>query len=525
MPDRSVLQKKNTTGKAHPGVRNSSQAASNLDPNAIRQLGQATGPLPAQDMLHLQRSVGNQALASRLKPVGSEARPSFLATEPHIQRTLGSGIKKGDEVYKFVPAPTKFFPLKVFSILARTGQITLQDPTTNNTYKVMPDNTEYTTTKDEQAWQAWKKTADTAERNAMVTTNELGETIIDSEKAWEYCANRAGSKASYFHWVVYFGEQASDQAAMKKEVAKLFTLIPAAGVGLAPTVDLMTDNAEIRKILTSILKMGYASFYDIANMVQPAEKLSPETSVAGTSYAIGYRSDNRTPSELGLSKPSPPKPGEKAPDEVAPEGFTPKIEAKSEGYRKSLGLDQEWHPFNAAYLDQLPGTRGAKGENVSYFRQGIKDNDLYTVISVGTDWQSCVRFPYIGDYSDQATEATTPQGGKTYTLNTYLYIMLVEKGFATSKQQTNAFAEIATRSVPPENILAMVPIARHYAGNTSAFNVKFTFETLPAITLGLGKAKYLDVNPAVQAALDTQLSNIQNKRGEAVESSDKLKFF
>ena len=72
MPDRSVLQKKNTTGKAHPGVRNSSQAASNLDPNAIRQLGQATGPLPAQDMLHLQRSVGNQALASRLKPVGSE---------------------------------------------------------------------------------------------------------------------------------------------------------------------------------------------------------------------------------------------------------------------------------------------------------------------------------------------------------------------------------------------------------------------------------------------------------------------
>jgi hypothetical protein len=524
MPDRSALQKKKTTEKAQSGVHNNPQA-NHHDANTLRRLGQTGSQLPAQDMLHLQRTVGNQALSSSLKSGGGVAQPNFLSAEPHVQRALGSGLKKGDEVYKFVPAPTKFFPLKVFSVLARTGQITLQDPTTNNIYKVMPDSPEYTTTKDEQAWLAWKKTADTAERNSMVTTNDSGDTVIDAEKAWEYCANRAGSKANYFHWVVYFGEQASDQAAMKKEVAKLFTLIPGAGVGAAPTVDLMTDNAEIRKILTNILKMGFASFYDIENMVQPAEKLSPETSVAGTSYAIGYRSDNRTPSELGLSKPSPPKPGEKAPDEVAPEGFTPKIEAKSEGYRKSLGLDQEWHPFNAAYLDQLPGTRGAKGEDASYFRQGIKDNDLYTVISVGTDWQSCVRFPYIGDYNDQATEATTPQGGKTYTLNTYLYIMLVEKGFATSKQQTNAFAEIATRSVPPENILAMVPIARHYAGNTSDFNVKFTFETLPAITLGLGKAKYLDVNPAVQSALDTQLSNIQNKRGEAVESSDKLKFF
>jgi len=111
------------------------------------------------------------------------------------------------------------------------------------------------------------------------------------------------------------------------------------------------------------------------------------------------------------------------------------------------------------------GTGGAKA--AGYFRRGDTDNDLTTIISVTPNFVDATKFPFIEEYME-GTSVVQDGADQCRRSVTHVYLVLVEEGFDTKAAQgSNAFPEIATRTVPMHNVVAVYNIERLHFGSTT----------------------------------------------------------
>lgn len=140
--------------------------------------------------------------------------------------------------------------------------------------------------------------------------------------------------------------------------------------------------AEIRTTLETFLGIGFESFADRARRAAQVQIPATLQTAAGRVY-LGFRSDGRDAKTIRAHRGT------------IPQALVP-------ARRRALNIDRPWHPFK---------DRGDR----FYFRLGNQDNDLYTVVSVATDWTAASNFPLIEDtkYEGKKAAEEKPLSGWT----------------------------------------------------------------------------------------------------------------
>lgn len=141
-------------------------------------------------------------------------------------------------------------------------------------------------------------------------------------------------------------------------------------------------------------------------------------------------------------------------------------------FQTRYALNEAWNPLKT-WLDK-------KGP---VFRQGIKDNELLSTVSVATAIHGSVRFP-LADTPGRKGKHHVDHGGKdTFEMEVYIYAVRIGEGFATfAKQGPNAFGEIATGDIPIKDIIGWSKIERWhpYSGETgNPLTIGFDYKMTP----------------------------------------------
>jgi hypothetical protein len=256
-------------------------------------------------------------------------------------------------------------------------------------------------------------------------------------------------KNDFRYWFYYLLQQVSGNDKKLPFVERTFQ--PAPGHQLK-----ITDPAAQKAILTEMFQIGFVTFENLekemttaaktVKLVKSGSSLFGTAPVDGAEIGFGFRGDSRDPNTLKMHG-----------------GFGTKADSNDAAFRAREGLDQDWNPFKTP--EQLPGW-AASGYN-GFFRRDDKDNDLVTVVSVTPNWLDATKFPMLEE-NYVPPEDVTYKGKAVKRTRSYVYMMIVEKGFDTKTAQgSNAFPEIATRSIPWQNHLACFFIDRYHHGATA----------------------------------------------------------
>lgn len=252
-------------------------------------------------------------------------------------------------------------------------------------------------------------------------------------------------KTDFRYWFYYMLQQVSDPGQKLGFVQEAFKPEPGRVVK-----DL--DDPAKKSILSRMFAIGFVSFENLGpemqkNLIKSGAELSPKTALQGTSFALGFRGDSRDTDIL-----------------KGHGGFATKADSPDQGFRKSMGLDQDWNPFK----DQasLPG-QNATG-NAAFFRRDDKDNDLTTAVSVAKNFHVATKFPMLEE-NYVPIEEVDVNGAKKKKTTIFVYIMIVETGLDTAGAQgtSGEFPELATISIPWHNHAAVMKIERIHHGNTA----------------------------------------------------------
>jgi hypothetical protein len=111
-------------------------------------------------------------------------------------------------------------------------------------------------------------------------------------------------------------------------------------------------------------------------------------------------------------------------------------------FQKRYALNEPWNPLKS-YLNNI-GPSARLGMN--------KDNELLTTVSLATEPQAAIKFPFRQENKEEVTG--------------YLYATVFDEAYPTAKhQKSDAFPEIAVKEVKPENIVGYVQVNKDYNPN------------------------------------------------------------
>jgi hypothetical protein len=142
-------------------------------------------------------------------------------------------------------------------------------------------------------------------------------------------------------------------------------------------------------------------------------------------------------------------------------------------FKDRYALAQSWNPLGN-WMEK----------NGPTFRKGIKDNELLSTVSVATAIHGSVRFP-LADTPGRKGTHKAPNKNKqdTFRMEVYLYAVRIGSGYATfAKQGANAFGEIATSDIPIDDIIGWSKITRWhpYAKDTgNPLTIGFDYSMTP----------------------------------------------
>jgi Starch binding domain len=375
----------------------------------------------AERILALQRSVGNAAVGRM-----------FMAASGLVQRSLGTNTPVDADVVRHDPADDER-GWKVF-IKRKAPLYTLKHTEGSVKGGVKPADT---------SWGPAEPDTDRVQsRQTYLGAQAQGAQAFDYSRI---LTSPGYPRNEFRYWVYYMLEQVTDVERKKQFLQRIFepnelrTVRPA-----------LAGDAAKKQVLHDMFSLGFVSYETLAQeqgktLVRPGAQLANQ--IPGeTKFGYGFRGDNRGPDKL-----------------LQAGGFTTKAEAIVPQFRQSMGFDQPWHPFG----DQasLPGQNPTG--NAGYFRRGDTDNDLTTIISVTPNFVDATKFPFIQEYMEGSSVV---QDGAAQRLRsiTHVYLVLVEEGFDTKAAQgSNAFPEIATRTVPMSNVVAVYDIERLHFGTTT----------------------------------------------------------
>jgi len=335
--------------------------------------------------------------------------------------------------------------------------------------------------------------------------------VRDPFQPTSFTPARAIEEYSFEWWFNYFwaeargageaqagGLGAADERTFWGVVARLFApeslprsdadaqAINAAGTGLKVRADYdRLGDGDRRAVLTTLLRLGFEefplAFMDEAaslfahHVTVPMAVLSTgEVMTTQISMALGYRSDSRPWSAISTQ-------GVKARSHV------PKLVV-------DMHMDKPWHPF----ADEAV-------RNSVWWRKGVKDNCLHTVISIASTFNDALYFPRIDDGSiypfkdkllgnGSLLDKWTPEvnqsakakrmylvravvnGRQTYMFASLTTILVFAfppnfRAANTEKYQknrgvANAFPERGVGEIPTEYILAYLDVLRVHHGKT-----------------------------------------------------------
>lgn len=397
-------------------------------PDAVDEGPAAESPLPTQaaGLLALQQSAGNAAVARMLTP-GTGDRL--------VQRSLGQHTPLNAPVVRHEPAEDET-GWKVF-MRTRFPRYSVEHEKGNQVVAIEATNT------------SWGPATPDAERQRsrqeyLQAQGGLAQAVQDFDygtilKSQNYPRN------DFRYWVYYMLEQVTDVDRKKQFLEQIFE--PDDRRVVKPA---LAGDAEKKQVLHDMFRVGFVSYERLATeqgktLQRPGAQLANQ--IPGENvFGYGFRGDNRPPDKLGQAG-----------------GFTTKADAVSPDFRQLMGFDQPWNPFG----DQasLPGQNAAG--NAGFFRRGDTDNDLTTIISVTPNFVDATKFPFIHEYMDGTDVVQDGATDRRRSL-THVYMVLVEQGFDTKAAQGgNPFPEIATRTVPMSNVVAVFDIERLHFGSTT----------------------------------------------------------
>lgn len=447
----------------------------------VQKIGATKQPDPqaelgAETVLALQRRAGNAAVSRALR--------SSVANVTPVQRQLGPNLPVGTDVVHHLDAEDEEgFKVKTYSL--RISKYTLESNQGNIVPNIKPDDMEWGTK---------------ANRQASRTQYEQSRAApLANAGPFDYgtiATSNTTDRTQFQYWFYYMLQQITDPGQKRFYLEKAFEPNPSRN--LKATLD--TDKKK-RELLLEMFGLGFVSYDDLAKeqgktLTKPGAELA--NSIPGEArFGYGFRGDNREPADL-----------------MAAGGFTTKADSNATAWRETQGLNAEWNPFR--YQDELPGQiqsnnpGSGPAPRAGYFRRDDKDNDLTTIISVTPNFVDATKFPFIEEYTGGSQ---LDQGVRISETNVYL--ILVEEGFDTKTAQgSNAFPEIATRTVPWQNVVARYRIVRRHRGseNPSANDghqaILREVEILPgAQSKWVGTASWSTIMQAVETY--SQLSTLE----------------
>jgi len=173
-----------------------------------------------------------------------------------------------------------------------------------------------------------------------------------------------------------------------------------------------------------------------------------------------------------------------------------------------LNLSQPWNPFSAQ-----------KVKNALWLRKASKDNDYYTIVSVGMDFRTCTSFPTLDEQKNpdyqfpmqgedvkplrewtqgellahrkNLARVSVIEGGRAVEkiricTKTHAYMAVVNSGFVINTQSYGggAFPERAVRGLPVDSVVGYLPFLRvHHGGKRANGFTCFIAGTDPPVLL------------------------------------------
>jgi Starch binding domain len=374
--------------------------------------------LRAGTVLALQGQAGNAAVSRILSSSAQPVTP--------VQRRLGPSLPAATPVVHHLDSEDED-GFKVLRYSDRIKKYTLESDKGNTVPNI---------TADDPAW------GTKVNQKGSRTEYELSKSAPTANTGqFDYAsiaASNTTDRTQFQYWFYYMLQQISELGTKKIYLEKAFE--PNSNRTLKATLD--TDKKK-RDLLLEMFGLGFVSYENLAQeqkqaLTQSGAKLA--NAIPGeTRFGYGFRGDNRKPDELKTAG-----------------GFTTKADSNATAWRGTQGLNADWNPFK--YQNELPGQNSTN--KAGYFRRDDKDNDLTTIISVTPNFVDATKFPFIEEYKEGSR---VDKGVRISETNVYL--VLVEEGFDTKAAQgSNAFPEIATRTVPWANVVARYRIERHHNG-------------------------------------------------------------
>ncbi|MFK7887713.1 MAG: DUF4157 domain-containing protein [Gammaproteobacteria bacterium] len=147
--------------------------------------------------------------------------------------------------------------------------------------------------------------------------------------------------------------------------------------------------------------------------------------------------------------------------------------------REQYGMDKAWHPMSDPAVS-----------NAAYYRKGMNDNDLFTVVSIAVSFLDATKFPLIEEMKDHETYH---DAGGALCSDVTVYVLYVSDGFDTFAKQrrdeaTYGKGEFATRHVPFDQHLAAIRVRRRHKGATGNDGHVATIANITPLNEARGRA-------------------------------------
>ncbi len=441
----------------------------------IQQARLAPRTLTPRNMLQLQRTIGNKGVGRILiQARQNEHQADNTGTQSAnglIQRVLGPGVAEDEEVFNLLNPDDKF---KIKEVDTKKGQYRLEDQQHlgeeswmrtigyyNPQFSILPPEnaplqTELAVNKQIiskyclPAWGGIIKSPNPPFNNANgkdPTKFEFHFNLYMKE------AVRAGIEDDLLEYIgsVMLKVEESSRAKLEglqrkrgiiKQSEKLVF-----GTDIKWTVPTEGDQAEILQLL-----------HDHTMLVMPEELgtkiMGKKIQIAaGKDVGLGFHGTGRSPET---------------------------VTKVHQGTKPKISLPGEW----ASFPDVSPFKRMDPGNIPALFRLGQKDNELYSTVSVATNFEASTDFPLLHGM-DEGSPQTWAVKWKDTSDNKYhsyvaVFIVGVEKGYDTNaiqkmfgEQQVGKHGEKATGAISLGNHYGYVTYERIHEGNVREDGHKF----------------------------------------------------
>jgi hypothetical protein len=294
-------------------------------------------------------------------------------------------------------------------------------------------------------------------------------------------------------WFQYFWQEAKmvatsqDRAAMAGICNELFVKTPAGPNKYKVKDDYAGDDADTNNTakwlgwMEALLEIGFSKV-DTKQVVQTGP--APLPIVGPASHHLMLQTNFSTyvakKGEEGYADFTPDTQiywrGETRPPQLIRSQGGAKRQSMVDKLRTDMNIKKDWHPFAAD-----------KNNQYLWYRKGQNDNDYYTVISVGMNFETALCFPKIDEkrvYSFPArpvdqwsqAEALTHRANLALVVmegraqkvlvatKTTTYMCVVRGRILDTKAKGGGFPEKGVEEIPLDQIYALIPVTRIHLG-------------------------------------------------------------